>query len=291
MQLNNIICIGEILWDSMPKGLFLGGAPFNVAVHLKNLGNKVDIVSGVGDDELGREILRRVNRNGISTDFISINKNNPTGFVKVDLDKNDNPQYDIIEEVAWDYIENEELNGPGTGTMVVFGSLAQRNSKSRKTIQELIKKDVFPVFDINLRPPYDNKDIVEESLKYSWLVKFNDAELKKLAEWYSLPDDPEKASQELCSKYGCQIVCITMADKGASLYKDNTFIKSNGLRVKVSDTVGSGDAFLAGLLNGLIREWPMDQVLSFANATGAFVATQDGATPQLDLAIIQDLQK
>lgn len=291
MQINNIICIGEILWDSMPKGLFLGGAPFNVAVHLKNLGNKVDIISRVGNDELGREILRRVSRNKISTDLISTDNDHPTGFVKVDLDKNDNPQYDIIEDVAWDYIGSKKVPVAEPGTMVVFGSLAQRNTVSRDTIREMIKKDVLAVFDINLRPPYDHKDIVEESLKHSWLVKFNDSELKKLTEWFNLPGEPEKAGRAICSQFGCEIVCITMADKGASIYKDGNFIKSKGHSVKVSDTVGSGDAFLAGLINGLVKDWAIEQVLSFANATGAFVATRDGATPQLDLERIHELQK
>jgi fructokinase len=167
-----ILCVGEVLWDALPAGLFLGGAPFNVAGHLHALGVRVGVVSRVGDDRLGTEALERLARSGIATDLVQIDPALETGFVSVTLDDDGIPAYDIVEPAAWDHIALQDglLERAASAAAIVFGSLAQRHVVSRATIERLCEVDVPKVFDVNLRPPYDDVAVVRHSLGHADIV-------------------------------------------------------------------------------------------------------------------------
>lgn len=289
MNQPEIICIGEVLWDSMPEGLFLGGAPFNVACHLHMLGKPVKMISRIGDDELGNQVLRRLKMKNMSAEFIQIDSEHPTGIVNVNLEAVDNPSYEIVFPVAWDFIAAEDklIEMAKNARLVIYGSLGQRHDISRQTIREILSHDATGVFDINLRPPYDDKQIVEATLLKSKIVKLNDAELKRLCDWFGLPVETEPACRALCRKFSCETVCITRGGEGAALLHRDKWAEHGGYRVEVKDTVGSGDAFLAGLLIGILNKKTNHEILNYANALGAFVAGKNGATPKLDREAIE----
>src|SRR3954463_5984516 len=168
MPSSEILCVGEMLWDGLPEGLFLGGAPFNVACHLRAAGTPVSMVSRVGDDRLGDEGLRRATRYGVGVDLVQVDAALPTGFVRVRVDERGNGNYEICEPAAWDAIEATELllARAARARAIVFGSLAQRKATTRATIERLwsVATDTLMVFDANLRPPYEDVDVVRRSL-------------------------------------------------------------------------------------------------------------------------------
>jgi fructokinase len=278
---DEILCVGEILWDALPDGLFLGGAPFNVACHLRALGEEVAFVSRVGNDVLGDEALRRLRAYGLDTDLMQVDESLPTGFVRVDLDSTGEPDYEIVEPAAWDAITISDAlqQRAEQAAALVFGSLAQRAGTSRQTIRVLCEADVLRVFDINLRPPYVDRKIVEYSLMSADVVKLNDHELQRLRSWFGLPSGAEAAMGELATTFSCSAVCVTWGGEGARLWNDGQFWSHSGYSAEVEDTVGAGDAFLAALLSGLLNDLSGATVLDRANQLGAYVASRSGALP------------
>lgn len=278
------------MWDALSSGLFLGGAPLNVCYHLNQLGIDATISSRVGDDRLGKEALKRIKNKGISTEYIQQDVKHETGFVQVQFGELSNePSFSIIKPVAWDFIqltkklENLVSNSWG----LVFGSLAQRHEVSRQTIQRLWKYDIKKILDLNLRPPYLDKTIVQDSLKVADMVKMNEEELNQLKIWYSFSDDNRKAVEELTSEFDCELLCITRGSEGAMLYYEERWYEHSGYPIQVEDMVGTGDAFLAALIYGLQKEKYGEKLLAYANATGSLVAQKNGATPEYD---IQDVE-
>jgi fructokinase len=284
MPASEILCVGEVLWDALPAGLFLGGAPFNVACHLRALGVPVGMVSRVGADRLGREAVQRVRRHGIGTELIQVDPELPTGFVCVTLDAQGNAEYDIVAPAAWDAIEPTDavLRRAAAARAIVFGSLAQRAVTTRDTIELLWETGALKVFDVNLRSPYHSPEIVERSLRRSNVVKLNHEELRQLASWFGLPDAPRAATAALAERFGCEIVCVTRGSSGAALWRDGRWTEHPGFRVEVADTVGAGDAFLAAVLAELLDGRDDLAALRRANLIGAYVATQPGAVPGYD---------
>ena len=280
-----VLCIGEVLWDSLPEGLFLGGAPFNVACHLRATGTPVSMVSRVGDDRLGEEVLRRAARYGVGTDLIQVDHTLPTGFVRVHVDERGNGAYEICEPVAWDAIEATEalLARAARARALVFGSLAQRNATTRATIERLWKvaaHQATMVFDVNLRPPYEEQDVIRASLAMADVVKLSDAELARLSTVFGWGDgDERERMQALATSFGCDVVCVTRGSRGAALLHDGDFSEHPGFPAEVRDTVGAGDAFLAVLLAGLLAGSSDTELLQHANLMGAYVVTQFGALP------------
>lgn len=248
-----ILCIGEILWDALPAGLFLGGAPFNVARHLHRLGERVTVASRVGDDRLGDEARRRVAARGLDTALLQTDRRRPTGVVRVALtDESGDPDYEILKPAAWDALAlttslQEHVE---TTDVLVFGSLAQRAPTARRTIQHLYRADVLGVFDVNLRPPHVDRTVVKQSLEAARLVKANRDELCRLQEWFDLPADETAGMTELAEAFGCDAVCITAGSDGARLWAEGHHWHHPGYAVEESDPVGAGDAFLAALLAG-----------------------------------------
>ena len=280
-----ILCVGEVLWDVLPEGLFLGGAPFNVACHLKMLGENVTICSSVGSDVLGEQVIKRAKQKSLDTSFIQINKDYQTGIVNVTLDADKNASYEIVEPAAWDFIKPNKvlLNKMEESDYLVFGTLAQRNPISQKTIAQLRELGKINIYDVNLRPPFNNIDVIEKSLESADIVKMNEDELKQLAAWFKLSDKFEKSITDLADKFNCSTVCITKGNKGSVILRNNKLTHQEGFKVEVKDTIGAGDSFLAALIHGILKEQTNGEILKYSNAVGAYVASKKGAIPELDI--------
>lgn len=281
MTKTEVLCVGEVLWDALPEGLFLGGAPFNVACHLRATGTPVAMVSRIGSDRLGDEVLRRAARYGVTTDLVQVDTERATGFVRVDIDPSGNPSYEILAPAAWDAIATSDalLRRAANARAIVFGTLAQRHATSRETIRKLWESDALIVFDVNLRAPFEDRDIVRESLRRADVVKLSGEELERVAEWFTLRGDFEAKTRALAAEFTCDVVCVTRGSEGAALLHDGNFTEHPGYQVEVKDTVGAGDAFLAVLLAGLLSGATDSALLQQANLIGAYVTTQYGAVP------------
>ncbi|MCW9707891.1 carbohydrate kinase family protein [Fodinibius salsisoli] len=278
-----ILCIGEILWDALPMGLFLGGAPLNVSCHLQQLGEDVKMISRIGNDRLGKEAMRRITHKQLATDLIQWDQELETGFVEVQLDKKGHAEYQFMDPVAWDHIELTEQVEQEVehAWALVFGSLALRHRKSRQTIKTLLRNDrILKVCDINLREPFYDRKSIEYALKATDILKVNETELGQLIDWFDLPQKEQLAIEKVAQIFKCETVTVTKGCKGASLYHQGQWAEHAGFQAEVKDTVGAGDAFLATLLKGLRMGKDVREVLILANASGASVASQFGATPK-----------
>lgn len=289
----SVVCFGEILWDVLPAGKQPGGAPFNVAVHLHQLGVPAQLISRVGDDDLGAELLDFVRSKGLGTDYIQRGKTHLTGVVKANVDDAQEVTYKIVQPVAWDYVQHDApLNAMvAAADMFVFGSLAARSTATRETLYRLIAQAKFNVFDVNMRPPHYTKDIVKYLLGKADLVKMNHHELAEIMGWFgqeSTADRPA-AMQWLAERFQLQAVCVTCGADGALLWTNDQLYHAPGVRVEVQDTIGSGDAFLAALLKGWLAGQEPGECLRLACATGALVATHYGATPTFREAEVHEL--
>lgn len=281
-----IIGLGEVLWDLLPEGKQFGGAPANFAYHAKAMGADAHVVSAVGDDELGREILGRLDGLGVHRRLVAVDAEHPTGTVSVELDAHGKPDFTIHTGVAWDFIPDmpglEEL--AARADAVCFGSLAQRSEVSRATIRRFLDatgNGCLRVFDINLRQHYFNAEVVAESLGHADVLKLNDDELPVVAELLSLPSDEGPFLDAVLPQHGFRLVALTKGAAGSVLRsRDGTFTVP-GTRVKVADTVGAGDAFTAAVVMGLLAGRDLDAVNRHANDVAAYVCTQSGATPDL----------
>ena len=283
MAASEILCVGELLWDSLPAGLFLGGSPFNVACHLRAAGQPVAMVSRVGRDRLGEEALRRVARYGVGTDLIQVDPALPTGFVGVTLDEAGRPDFEIVSPAAWDAIEPSDalVRRAAGARAIVFGSLAQRSAVSRHTIQRLWDSPALMVFAVNLRAPHDDREVVRQSLRRADVVKVTEEELRQLAAWFDLPGASRTVETvaALARTFDCRTVCVTRGREGAALWRDGKWTEHPGFTIEVRDFVGAGDAFLAVLLAGLFAGVDDHALLQHAALIGAYVATQSGAVP------------
>lgn len=278
----NIIGLGEILWDLLPDGKQLGGAPANFAFIASQLGNHGIVLSRVGDDENGLAILRELSSKNLSTDNIQIDEKYPTGIVNVLLDGGQ-PSYEIVENAAWDFLElsDEWGNIAKTADAVCFGSLAQRNSVSQRTICEFINlTKKLRIFDVNLRQNYFSPKVMRKSLNLANVVKLNHEELPIIAEMFEIKTiNPIKTARRLLAQFGLKLICVTRGANGSLLVTKKQVSENAGLKIQVKDTIGAGDAFTAALTHGILRRWELNQINEFANKIGAFVASSTGAMP------------
>lgn len=283
-----MLCVGEVLWDALPNGLFLGGAPFNVASHLRQLGRPAALASRVGDDALGDEARRRMAACGLDPTLVQTDPFLPTGFVRVTVDAAGSPDYDIVEPSAWDAISADAhlLRAAAEARAVVFGSLAQRQFASRETVRALVSASRLAVFDVNLRPPHVDPAVVDTSLRMADVVKLNDDELGILTEPTGAFWD---RVERLADRFDVGVVCVTRGGVGAALWHDGRRTEHSGYAVTVADTVGAGDAFLAAFLDAHLNGRPDDEALDRACRLGAFVASRPGATPAHDAAALAAL--
>ena len=285
MKNKKVVCIGEILWDSLPKGMYLGGAPFNVAVNLNNLGIDVSIISAVGNDTLGKRTIDSVKQKGIDTSNIQINEYE-TGLVEVAVNEHGIPSYNIHQPVAWDFIKatNEAKKVVAESDYAVIGSLAFRNKESANSISDLLKGyNGICVVDVNFRQPFYSEELIDKLLTTANIVKVNDEELQGIAVWKKIDGGYQDMLKWLVETYNLQVVLLSRGDQGSTIYKDGEFTNKTRYTVRVKDTVGAGDAFLAGSIFSLINEESAYDTICFANAIGAFVASRNGAAPNLDM--------
>ena len=280
-----VVCFGEILWDFLPRGAFPGGAPFNVAYHLHRLGLHAHLVSAVGHDLLGDDLLRRLKGWGLATDGITRHLGLPTGHVRAVLDAAGNASYEIAPEVAWDQIiPGEDTTRAVFGARaLVFGSLAQRSPVNRAALDRLLAilpAGALRVFDANLRAPHDAPALVGELARKCTLLKLNAGEAARLNDAQPGFGREEPHARALAARHGCPLVCVTAGADGAGILADGIWHWVQARPITVRDTVGAGDAFTAGLLSGLLLHGESPAVaLERACRLGEFVATQDGATP------------
>lgn len=281
-DLETIVCFGEVLWDMLPDGAEPGGALLNVAIHLKRQGLNPIIVSSLGNDSNGQKLREFLQKSGLSPGYLQEDDELPTSQVLVHLDSAKNATYEICEPVAWDNILfNKNLKFlAGKTTLIVFGTLAMRNKTTRETLLKFIEKSPAKRFlDVNLRPPFDRKEVVEQMLFLANYAKLNDDELKTIAGWNQKNGSERDLIQWFSEHYDCSLVCVTRGKNGAVLFIENEFFEHSGFTVEAADTVGAGDSFLAGLIAKLGSAYPVEKALEFACATGAFVASRKGAVP------------
>ncbi len=257
--------IGEILWDLLPDGKKLGGAPANFAYHAQALGAQSFVITAVGDDSLGKEIVDQLNDIHLETNYIEISHIHPTGTVEVKLDKYGKPDFIIHNDVAWDYISFSQTVDDLAGELgaVCFGSLAQRSEISRNSIREMIEAtpdQCLRIFDINLRQNYYNFEIINESLSLANCFKLNEDEFPIVANMFSISGSEQEILNEFLYRFDLRIIALTKGKEGSVLHtrEESSFLKST--EVEVVDTVGAGDAFTADLGLGLLRNLPLQTI-------------------------------
>ncbi|MBT8277703.1 MAG: carbohydrate kinase [Bacteroidia bacterium] len=290
MEALNFVCFGEVLWDVFPDHKKIGGAPLNVAVRLNSFGNNVSIISKVGQDDHGKKLLEFIKEKQLSTNYIQIDATLKTGKVEVTLDEKGSASYDIMLPRAWDNIEIHDSIKKlvASSDAFIFGSLASRNEVSKNTLEELLKLARFKIFDVNLRTPYYTQELLSRLMKEANFIKFNEDELLEICEYYgseytSIEDNICYISEQTNTDH----ICVTLGGEGAILYYNNNFFYNNGFRVKVKDTVGAGDSFLATLLNFLLKNKNPQDAINYACAVGALVTQFEGANPKITLEDIE----
>jgi fructokinase len=295
---------GEILWDCLPSGRHAGGAPFNVAAHIAQLGVSVSLLSAVGQDALGDEILEVAKGKGVNIEYIDRARIGlPTGTVLATVDALGNATYKLVQPVAWDEIivSAEAVAAVAKAGAFIFGSLASRSPYNLEQLDRLLGvTGPLKFFDVNLRPPFaDPKRIVELAARAD-VLKLNHDEVGQIASWLrtgeATPNPPEnaeavaKACAALSAATNAPRICVTMGAAGAALWDRGQLATALAPKVVVKDTVGAGDAFMAGLIVGLTRGADTQTVLETACRLGAIVASHDGATPLLPKELIREFR-
>jgi fructokinase len=288
---NPIVCYGEILWDVFPKRSLPGGAPLNVAYHLHKLGGHPALISRFGMDEAGKKLINLVDGYGIGADYFQLDPEWPTGRVIATVQEDYEVIYDIMHPVAWDYIQWEASYEKvvSQAPYFVFGSLVTRSPVSRNTLYRLLEAAPRRVLDANLRPPHYNREVIEKLFAGLHLLKLNRAELELITGWFSSYQRITERIQALQDKFHIPYIVVTSGRHGAVFNAEGVLYEHPGFTVRVVDTVGSGDSFLAALLTQLSAGEAPGDALRFANATGALVASKKGACPDYHMEEIDDL--
>ncbi len=287
-----VVGLGEVLWDLLPTGKQLGGAPFNFTFHCHRLGHPSVMVSRVGADALREEIRAASRQLGLPETYLQEDPEHPTGTVRVSVDQHGQPTFVITPDVAWDHLAWEDRLGPllRRARAVCFGTLAQRHPVARATIQRALQeaRQALVVYDVNLRQQFYSKEIIEASLSVSRWVKLNDQELPVLRELLGLPGTTDAACLDaLRGRYGLEAAILTRGAHGCLVRSAAAAIDLPGIPVQVIDTVGAGDAFTAGLVAYTLEGRPLAAAAAFANRLAARVAASLGATPLLERADIE----
>ena len=281
----NITCFGEVLWDVFSDQKKIGGAPLNVALRLNSLGVKTNMISRIGDDDNGKELLDFIQTNGLNPTLIQIDKTFKTGVVQVVLNESGSANYTIDKPVAWDKIEiNERIDEVAKNSdAFIFGSLVCRDPVSKESLIGLLKHASFKVFDVNMRPPHFSMELILQLMSISDFVKCNDEELSEICSYLKFNSTSiKKQIQFISLKTNTNQICVTKGKDGAILLYNNELYEQNGYPVKVADTVGAGDSFLAALISELIKKNKPEKALNFACAMGGLVASKKGANPKIN---------
>ena len=282
--MSNIVCFGEVLWDVFPSYKKIGGAPLNVALRLNSFKNKVTIISSVGKDVNGTDLLNYIKKEGLNNSAIQINEEFNTSEVIVSLDKAGAASYSIEFPCAWDYITINDtiLNTVKKSDAFIFGSLIARNEVSYNTLLQLINVAPFKVFDVNLRPPHYKINVLIALMQKADFIKFNDDELFEICKKLDFNSGDLKKNIEYISKKTItDTICVTLGGKGAVIFINKTYYFNDGYKVNVIDTIGAGDSFLATLIHKLLKKETPQNAIDFACAVGALVASSVGANPKI----------
>ena len=288
--MTKIIAIGEIVWDCLPAGKQLGGAPLNFAFFAKELGAQAYAVSAVGGDELGDETLQVASATGVNLDFVQRN-DLPTSRVLVTLDDKGIPQYEIVEGVAWDAIEcpDSALELVRDASVICWGSLAQRTEKSRQSVLSMLAAapaSCLKVFDINIRQHYYSLEVIKNSLEYADILKLNEDELPLVAEMLGMTGSEEAVISEIIERYSLKYVVYTHGADFSRVYGAEGLLSHQDTpKVTVADTVGAGDSFTAVLVTSLLQGKDITAAHALAVEVAAFVCTQHGAINSLPAEI------
>ena len=282
-----VVGMGEALWDMLPEGKKIGGAPANFAYHVSQFGQSSCVVSAIGDDSLGKEIIENFASKGLNHHIAQVPY--PTGTVQVDIDQAGIPQYEIKENVAWDNIPyTAHLEALAENTKAVcFGSLAQRSVVSRSTINRFLDAmpqtdDTLIVFDINLRQGFYNKEILCNSMKRCNILKINDEELILVSRMFGYPGiDLQDKCWILLGKYNLKMLILTCGINGSYVFTPGHVSFQPTPQVEVADTVGAGDSFTAAFIASLLKGKSVTEAHHLAVQTSAYVCTQNGAMPLL----------
>lgn len=293
---STVVCFGEILWDILPIAAKPGGAPMNVAYHLNKLGVDTKLVSRVGKDETGKELLNLLRGWGLTTDYCQQDTEHATSEVHVVVDEHNEVRYDILFPVAWDYIAFQEEFKLllSKADAFVFGSLSTRNYISHQTLLKMLDFSSYNVFDVNLRAPYYSKETIGQLLERTNLLKLNQAELELVTGWFSTDCPAETEAEQiklLQDQFHIEEIIVTKGSKGATYYTPFARHDSQAFSIEVADTVGSGDSFLAAFLAKRLQKEHPKVALSYATALAAFVTMHHGACPDYSLTALEDFKR
>jgi fructokinase len=280
----SVVAIGEVLWDMLPGGRQMGGAPANCAAHAARLGASAALVSRVGRDADGEELLARLSRLGVSTSAVSVDDEHRTGRVTVDVSESGEPRFAIEPNAAWDFIAATPaaLDAVAAADAICCGTLAQRSPVSRRAIRDCIEAagpHCLKVFDVNLRDPFVDFALVAEMLDVSDVVKLNEQEMRRFAEWCGWRAGESEVLHRLVRTHPLRLVALTKGGSGSRLRGRDAESVHPGYRVEVVDTVGAGDSFTAALIVGLLAGHPLDRINDEANRIASSVCSRAGACP------------
>jgi fructokinase len=290
-KIPHIVCYGEILWDLLPEGEQLGGAPLNVALRLHSFGAKTSIISAIGKDALGKTTLASLKEKAFPTTYIQ-QTTLPTGKVDVTLDDTGSASYTIKENAAWDHIEAtpEAIEEVKKADAFVFGSLALRADYNQEQFEALVSEASYTVFDLNLRHPHYDIDVVGSLMEIANCIKLNDEELELIVILLGIEKESlEEELKEIAKITETDTICVTLGPDGAMLFHKEKIYTQVGFPTTVVDTVGAGDSFLAGLIFGLLSEQSPEDTLQVAAALGSLVAGKAGANAVVTNDEIDDL--
>jgi fructokinase len=288
MKRFTVVGLGELLWDLLPDGKQLGGAPANFAYMTSLLGDEGLVASRVGSDALGRSAARRLQRLGLKSSYLQVDSSHHTGTVKVQVDSAGQPTFEIAESVAWDFFQwtTEWHDLAEQADAVCFGCLAQRSPRSRATVRAFlgaVGQRAVRIFDVNLRQAFYSAETLHESLRLTDILKLNQDELPAVVKLLGHPfQDEETSARWLRGTYKLKLVCVTRGAIGSLLVGEKETSKHPGCKIRVVDTVGSGDAFTAALVYHYLRRASLSTLNEAANRMGSWVAGQTGATPSRD---------
>jgi fructokinase len=281
-----VLGLGEVLWDLLPGGKQLGGAPANFAYHAAALGADALIVSRIGQDPLGRETCDYLSQRGLRCDGITTDPSAPTGTVTVALNPQGTPTFTVHEKVAWDFLVADEqvLHETSRADAVCFGSLAQRSPVSRAAIRSLLAAapaHTLRIFDINLRQQFWSREIIQSSLDLANVLKLNDEELPVVAELFGLTGNESEQLHQIAERFNLKAVALTKGAQGSSLLVGRVLVSRSGSTLTIADTVGAGDSYTAALALGLLAGQESEVILESAHRIAGYVCTQRGAMPPI----------
>jgi fructokinase len=288
-----IVCFGEVLWDVFPEGSRAGGAPFNVAYNVHKMGIDVNMLSKIGNDELGKKLTDQIKSWEISTDYIQVDEKYPTSTVIAKIDEHNEATYEIINNVAWDFIEflPEHKELVSNAEAFVFGSLSARNEKSKETLLQLLEFAKLKIFDVNFRPPFTEVELIKTLLQKADIVKMNKAELKQILEFIGKEYNNEEESVAfLQNHFNIKEVILTKGSKGAKYFVGDKNYSFEAVPITVADTVGSGDAFLSGFISKRIKNENPEEIIKQAISLGAFITSKSGACPDYEYSEFENFK-